>query len=84
MAVAARPEILLITDNKTVLLELGHDGKFSAKSQAWEETKSCSRARNWSSRSTAAAGSSSSGRHRARWSTVSRLRSRQTRFGALV
>ena len=37
MAVAQRPEILLITENKTVLLELGHDGKFSAKSTAWEE-----------------------------------------------
>ena len=33
------PEILLITDNKTVLLELGNDGKFSAKSAAWEENK---------------------------------------------
>jgi hypothetical protein len=32
-------EILLITDNKTVLLELGREGKFSAKSSAWEENK---------------------------------------------
>ena len=36
---ADRPEILLITENKTVLLELGHDGKFSAKSTGWEENR---------------------------------------------
>ena len=33
------PEILLIADNKTVLLEMGSDRKFSAKSAAWEENK---------------------------------------------
>jgi hypothetical protein len=38
-AKAQRPEILLITDDKTVLLEMGHDGKFSAKSAVWEENK---------------------------------------------
>ena len=36
---AARPETLLITDDKKVVLELGSDGKFSAKSTAWEENK---------------------------------------------
>jgi hypothetical protein len=36
---ADRPEILLVTDNKTVLPEMGRDGKFSAKSNAWEENK---------------------------------------------
>jgi hypothetical protein len=36
---ADRPETLLITDNKTVLLEMGRDGKFSAKSKAWEDNK---------------------------------------------
>ena len=36
---AARPETLLITDDKKVLLELGRDGKFAAKSTAWEEDK---------------------------------------------
>jgi transposase len=36
---AERPEILLITENKTVLLKMGRDGKFSAKSSAWEENK---------------------------------------------
>jgi hypothetical protein len=30
---------LLITENKTVLLDLGCDGKFVAKSNAWEENK---------------------------------------------
>ena len=44
-AKAQRPEILLITENKIVLLEKGRDGKFSAKSNAWEETKWSSRAR---------------------------------------
>jgi hypothetical protein len=39
MAVAHRPEVLLATDNKTVLLSLERDGKFSAKSAAWEENK---------------------------------------------
>jgi hypothetical protein len=34
MAVAQRPEVLLATDNKTVLLSLERDGKFSAKSAA--------------------------------------------------
>jgi hypothetical protein len=36
---AARPETLLITEDKKVVLELGRDGKFSAKSTAWEENK---------------------------------------------
>jgi hypothetical protein len=40
-----RPEILLISENKTVLLEMGRDGKFSAKSNAWEGTKWSSRVR---------------------------------------
>ena len=35
---AYRPEILLIAENKTVLLEMGCDCKF-AKSNAWEENK---------------------------------------------
>ena len=39
MAVARRPEVLLVTDNKTVLLSLERDGKFPAKSAAWEENK---------------------------------------------
>jgi hypothetical protein len=34
-----RSEILLITDDKTILLDMGHDGKFSAKSASWEENK---------------------------------------------
>jgi hypothetical protein len=28
-----------MTDDKTVLLDVGHDGKFSAKSASWEENK---------------------------------------------
>ena len=36
---AGRPEILLITENKNVLLEMGRDGKFSGKSNAWEDNK---------------------------------------------
>jgi hypothetical protein len=36
---ADRSEILLITENKTVILEMESDGKFSAKSNAWEENK---------------------------------------------
>jgi hypothetical protein len=35
----ARPEILLKTDTKTVLLELGREGKFSAKATGWDENK---------------------------------------------
>ena len=38
-AKAQRPEILLVTEAKTVHLEMGSDGKFSAKSAAWEENK---------------------------------------------
>jgi hypothetical protein len=33
------PSRLLIADDKTVLLDMGHDGKFSAKSASWEENK---------------------------------------------
>ena len=36
---ADRPETLLITDDKTLVLEMGRAGKFSAKSSAWEENK---------------------------------------------
>jgi hypothetical protein len=64
-AKAQRPEILLITDNKTVLLELGHDGKFSAKSASWEENKVILPGDEIGFGSTAAAGSSSGGRRRA-------------------
>jgi hypothetical protein len=39
MVLVAHPEILLISDAKTVLLEMGREGKFSAKSAAWEENK---------------------------------------------
>jgi hypothetical protein len=35
----SRPEILLKTDNKTVVLELERDGKFVAKSAPWEDNK---------------------------------------------
>jgi hypothetical protein len=31
-----RVEILLLTDAKTALLEMGREGKFSAKSNAWD------------------------------------------------
>jgi hypothetical protein len=34
-----RPEVLLISDNPTVVLETGRDGKFAAKSNAWEENR---------------------------------------------
>ena len=34
-----RPEILLKTDSKTVMLELGREGKFSAKATGWDENK---------------------------------------------
>jgi hypothetical protein len=30
---------MLITDSKAVVLEMGHDGKFSAKSNVWEDNK---------------------------------------------
>jgi hypothetical protein len=30
------PEVLLITENIAVHLEMGRDGKFSAKSTAWK------------------------------------------------
>jgi hypothetical protein len=36
---ADRPEIMLITDSKILLLAMGRDGKFSAKSNAWGENK---------------------------------------------
>ena len=49
MPSAPRPEILLISDAKTVLLEMGREGKFSVKTSAWETTKSSSRARKSSS-----------------------------------
>jgi hypothetical protein len=38
-AKAQRPKILLVTDKKTVHLEMGRDGKFFAKPNAWEENK---------------------------------------------
>jgi hypothetical protein len=31
-----RPEILLKTDSKTIVLELGREGKFSAKAAGWD------------------------------------------------
>jgi hypothetical protein len=34
-----RPEILLKTDSKTVMLKLGREGKFSAKATGWDENK---------------------------------------------
>jgi hypothetical protein len=34
-----RPKILLKTDTKTITLELGHDGKFSAKATGWDENR---------------------------------------------
>jgi hypothetical protein len=34
-----RPEILLKTDTKTITLELGREGKFSAKAMGWDENK---------------------------------------------
>jgi hypothetical protein len=32
-----RPEILLKTDTKTIMSELGREGKFSAKATGWDE-----------------------------------------------
>jgi hypothetical protein len=32
-----RPDTLLITDNKNLVLEMRRAGKFSAESSAWEE-----------------------------------------------
>jgi len=34
-----RPEILLKTDTKTIMWELGREGKFSAKATGWDENK---------------------------------------------
>ena len=34
-----RPEILLKTDSKTIILELGREGKFAAKATGWDENK---------------------------------------------
>lgn len=36
---ANRVETLLVADNKTVVLELGRNGKYSAKSNSWEDNK---------------------------------------------
>ena len=33
------PQIILKTDERTVVLELGRDGKFSAKSTDWDENR---------------------------------------------
>ena len=33
------PEVILKTDQRTVILELGTGGKFSAKSGGWDENK---------------------------------------------
>ena len=33
------PQIVLKTDERKVLLELGHDGKFAAKSTGWDEIR---------------------------------------------
>ena len=33
------PEVILKTDQRTVVLELGTGGKFSAKSSGWDENK---------------------------------------------
>ena len=33
------PEILLKTGTKTIVLELGHEGKFSARAQGWDENQ---------------------------------------------
>jgi hypothetical protein len=50
------PETLHITDSKTVLLEMGREGKFSAKSNTLEGNRVTLRARKASSGSEAAAG----------------------------
>ena len=34
-----RPEILLKTDTKTIMLEIGREGKFSAKATGWDENQ---------------------------------------------
>jgi hypothetical protein len=33
------PEVLLKTGTKTIVLELGHEGKFSARAQGWDENQ---------------------------------------------
>ena len=33
------PQIILKTDERTVVLELGRDGKFAAKSTDWDENR---------------------------------------------
>jgi len=73
-AKAQRPEILLTTDNKTVLLEMGRDGKFSAKSNAWGGQQSHPRGRGVGHQGQRGpAGSSRSGRLRSRWSVPAPL-----------
>jgi hypothetical protein len=59
-----RPEILLITENKTILLEMGATENSLQSQPLGKRTKSSSRARNWSSGWKAAPGSSPSTRRR--------------------
>ena len=33
------PQIILKTDERKILLELGHEGKFAAKSTGWDENR---------------------------------------------
>jgi hypothetical protein len=50
------PQIILKTDERKVVLGLGLEGKFAAKSTGWDETGSSSKATSSSSRSRLAAG----------------------------
>jgi hypothetical protein len=62
-----------ITEAKTVLLEMGRDGKFSAKSNAWEDNKVIPEGAELVIKVKGAAGSSRSGRLRSRWSVPAPL-----------
>ena len=50
------PQIILKTDERTFVLELGMKGKFAVKSTAWDENRASSKATRFRSRSRAAAG----------------------------
>ena len=39
MGIGRTPEVILKSDERTVILELGTRGKFSAKTSAWDENK---------------------------------------------
>ena len=56
MGKAREPQVILKSDQRGILLEMGREGKFTAKSSVWDESRVFSSRRTARSRSRTAAG----------------------------